>query len=1032
MRELLRPQAFALGLSLLGLQVYTMSAQSLPIRVNVGGPAYVDSSGNQWSGDVGCDGSVFTTGASIGNTSIPTVYQSERYANTLSCNYAVPNGQYTVTLRFAEISAETAGQRQFSITLDGVEVEADKFDPYLRAGGNNRATSMALTTQVNDGQVNVVLAATASTATLSAIEIVPSSGTLPYFSDVPPDDPNYVYAQFMKEKGITSGFANINNGRNWTFRGGFKLSRSQMAVFLVRSLFWALTGNVDGQTQLNNSFGYRVEPYFNDIGDLSTCLDQVTPAQCSSPPHPHYRWIQKLKELGITSGATATTYEPGIEVRRGHTAAFATRTFDWYQAAQAISTPSADVPVCFADATTAYGFYKHVYRMHVQGVVVGNCTSYAGVYFDVEGSILRSDMARFVVRGALGLANPPIAAGSGSGGTLGTGLKEYIRAGGRLLAIESSASSGSGGGSTEGLSSFVVQPSSILYAPSGGAATNFSTKNSVPVTWDLVPNPRDGIGGNQGSLSAGANGSMFYSPPSPIAGGSCFLGSGATCVYSLAVRGTKQGDPSQKSFGIVTVIPPATSGSVSVSPQQFTVSDAGGGPFSAQVTALSGVSWTATSQASWITITSGSSGLGNGTVGYSVASNGSGIQRSSTITVTTGAQQATHTVVQGGSMPQITYYSPDTGETASQTFSLWASDSGGAAQLRSIRMVMGTGDPLATPACVVTFWKGSNQIRLATSVATSEALADQWLQASDIQNENCILRSSGTSYSVVGSEVRLTINLTFQPAFSGSRTAWAHVQNLTGVSTFYVVKGSWNVPAGSNIQVTASPVSAQKRENEWLSVSASVTGTANPAVTWSVENGVGGSFLNATASNTQYLVPGNFARNSTAILRARSQADPTKYGQVTVTYRNQAPQVVGRVPPSEQLTGYGPQQLTFKFYDPDGITDLSMLSVVFFDDSQGQDVCNLTYDREQSLLTLYGGGGSIPDPPGSPRTVENSYCTVSVGGGSMAVDTGLQLELTFTVSFKASAAGRTLAIRASAWDGPGADVLQGLGYWNVY
>ncbi|MDY6986962.1 MAG: BACON domain-containing protein, partial [Thermodesulfobacteriota bacterium] len=52
-------------------------------------------------------------------------------------------------------------------------------------------------------------------------------------------------------------------------------------------------------------------------------------------------------------------------------------------------------------------------------------------------------------------------------------------------------------------------------------------------------------------------------------------------------------------------------------------SDYFGGTGNVSVTAPCWCSWTATSNDSWITITSGSSGSGNGTVGYSIASNAS-------------------------------------------------------------------------------------------------------------------------------------------------------------------------------------------------------------------------------------------------------------------------------------------------------------------------------------------------------------------------------------------------------------------------
>jgi hypothetical protein len=59
---------------------------------------------------------------------------------------------------------------------------------------------------------------------------------------------------------------------------------------------------------------------------------------------------------------------------------------------------------------------------------------------------------------------------------------------------------------------------------------------------------------------------------------------------------------------------------------------AGGGTGSVAVTATAGCGWTATSNANFISITSGESGTGNGTTGFSVAAN-TGAARSGTLTI---------------------------------------------------------------------------------------------------------------------------------------------------------------------------------------------------------------------------------------------------------------------------------------------------------------------------------------------------------------------------------------------------------------
>ncbi|HEV8617482.1 MAG TPA: pre-peptidase C-terminal domain-containing protein [Methylomirabilota bacterium] len=59
---------------------------------------------------------------------------------------------------------------------------------------------------------------------------------------------------------------------------------------------------------------------------------------------------------------------------------------------------------------------------------------------------------------------------------------------------------------------------------------------------------------------------------------------------------------------------------------------AAGGANTVGVTAVTGCAWTATSNVAWITITSGASGTGNGTVGYTVATN-TGAARTGTATI---------------------------------------------------------------------------------------------------------------------------------------------------------------------------------------------------------------------------------------------------------------------------------------------------------------------------------------------------------------------------------------------------------------
>ena len=78
------------------------------------------------------------------------------------------------------------------------------------------------------------------------------------------------------------------------------------------------------------------------------------------------------------------------------------------------------------------------------------------------------------------------------------------------------------------------------------------------------------------------------------------------------------------------------------------------------VTAPDGLTWTTASNASWITVTSGSGGTGNGTVAYSVAQNLTGTTRVGTITV----EGRTFTVTQSGGVSDIWLPKTDFGGAA--------------------------------------------------------------------------------------------------------------------------------------------------------------------------------------------------------------------------------------------------------------------------------------------------------------------------------------------------------------------------------
>ena len=124
----------------------------------------------------------------------------------------------------------------------------------------------------------------------------PYSAT-PWFADVPVSATGFKWIQKMFELGITAGCSNVNGVRN--FCPNDTITRAQMAIFLMR-IRYGTAGAPDFQTQ----------PYFTDEPATDTT---------------YFKWIQRMKQDGITAGCTVSTYCPNDPVIRGDMAIFIMR-----------------------------------------------------------------------------------------------------------------------------------------------------------------------------------------------------------------------------------------------------------------------------------------------------------------------------------------------------------------------------------------------------------------------------------------------------------------------------------------------------------------------------------------------------------------------------------------------------------------------------------------------------------------------------------------------------------------------------------
>ena len=124
------------------------------VRVNCGGNAYTDSSGNQWLADsYFSGGSAYDIESYIGaftvtGTNDPTLYKFERSAEPETFTYTIPiaSGTYTVNLLFCENNKTASGQRVGTVALNGSNI-LTSFDVYAQAGGQHKALIKSFTNQ---------------------------------------------------------------------------------------------------------------------------------------------------------------------------------------------------------------------------------------------------------------------------------------------------------------------------------------------------------------------------------------------------------------------------------------------------------------------------------------------------------------------------------------------------------------------------------------------------------------------------------------------------------------------------------------------------------------------------------------------------------------------------------------------------------------------------------------------------------------------------------------------------------------------
>ena len=149
------------------------SPKEVIFAVNCGGQEYTDQSGIVYQADtLFSGGRRRATTKAIEGTEDDVLYQSERYGN-FSYSIPISNGNYMLTLKFAENFYNATGKHIFNVQIEGIEAASD-LDLFTQVG-RNRAYDVTIPASVTDDILNIDFSPHVGNSTVSAIIVATPS-----------------------------------------------------------------------------------------------------------------------------------------------------------------------------------------------------------------------------------------------------------------------------------------------------------------------------------------------------------------------------------------------------------------------------------------------------------------------------------------------------------------------------------------------------------------------------------------------------------------------------------------------------------------------------------------------------------------------------------------------------------------------------------------------------------------------------------------------------------------------------------------
>jgi len=137
---------------------------------------------------------------------------------------------------------------------------------------------------------------------------------------------------------------------------------------------------------------------------------------------------------------------------------------------------------------------------------------------------------------------------------------------------------------------------------------------------------------------------------------------------------------------------------------------------------------------------------------------------------------------------------PSSGSGQSQTFAYVISDGDGATDIVSASFLINSSTSWPN-GCALLFSRSRNEISLLSDSGTTYSGPIALGSAGTLSNSQCSVNAAGSSSSLSGNNLTVSLALTFSAAFGGSKVQYAQASDALGATSGLYFLGTWVVPA---------------------------------------------------------------------------------------------------------------------------------------------------------------------------------------------------------------------------------------------